>query len=117
MLLEPKLKIRMILLLSIILFSSCNTNDCNDEKACSFFKEQLSVVSQSVDKEETINVEKINTAILNLEAITNIKSTSDGNFLGRFDANKEDLKKWNDWFEKNKHRLIWDSEQAKIKLK
>jgi len=115
-LLKQKSKIRMLLLLSIVFFSSCSSSECNDEKACTFFTEQMNVIEASIKGDDSLNVESINTAILNLEEITNITSSSDGNYLGRFNPSKKDFKNWRDWYKSNKHRLYWDDKEKKVKL-
>jgi len=106
----------MKLLLILILFSSCNLSDCQDEKACSYYKEKIQIVTKSINKER-IDVGRVNNAIVFLEKITTINSTSDGNYLGRFNPTKADLKKWTEWYDDDKHLLFWDNIKKTVKVK
>ena len=106
----------MRLLLILLLFSSCKSTECQDEKACMLFKEQLALVEKGINK-EPIDVGKINNAIVFLEKITSINSTSDGNYIGRFKPSKKDYENWNNWYLNNKHLLLLDKKSKKVKVK
>jgi len=88
-----------------------------DDKACKIFCDNLAVIKESVEKKTTVNASKISEAISFLEQVTLIKSTSDGNFFGRFNPTKQDFNNWNQWFKKNKQMLYWDEKEQKVKLK
>lgn len=103
-------------ILILLIFSSCTLSKCHDEKACTFFEEQLSITKKAIEGEQ-VDVGQINNAILFFENITSISSESSGNYLGRFSPIKEDYKRWKSWYDKNKHQLYWDGKSEKVKLR
>nr|WP_294793142.1 hypothetical protein [uncultured Mucilaginibacter sp.] len=88
-----------------------------DDKACKMFSDHLAVIKESVEKKKPVNASKINEAISFLEQVTLIKSTSDGNYFGRFSPNEQDFNNWNQWFKKNKSMLYWEEKERKVKVK
>lgn len=75
--------------------------------------------SSSIEGENSYK--KFNNTINFLEGITGISSQREGTFVGLiyrdFAFLKIDLDKWKQWYNENKNRLRWDSENEKIILK
>jgi hypothetical protein len=85
-------------------------NNCQNEIAKKLFENKIKLLEDS-------STFKLDSLVYEFEEFTNIKSTSDGNYFGRFKVEERDLKEWKNWYELNKNKLCYDIKEDKIYLK
>ncbi len=77
-------------------------------QALKFFNEQINIIQKSVKKHANVTFKEVDAAIRILEKVTEISSTADGNYFGRFNPSQIDYDKWKVWLEKNIKNIRWD---------
>ncbi|MDB5157908.1 MAG: hypothetical protein JWR50_2615 [Mucilaginibacter sp.] len=104
-------------LLSLLLSLSFLLAGCRVQKASKLIEEKLYIIEQKVRHDSTLNFNEIEPAILFLEQTTGIRSESNGDYIGRYQPTLNDYKKWKNWFELNRDRLYWDSQEQKVRVR
>ncbi|MDO5981402.1 hypothetical protein [Flavivirga spongiicola] len=90
------------------------STDCQNEKAQRYFSKQIDIIKESVNnKDGRININEVARAIVYLERVTKINSTSDSNYFGRYSPTKEDYEEWEKWFKKNFRKMCWEDTTIK----
>jgi hypothetical protein len=51
-----------------------------------------------------------------MELNTKINSSTDGNYFGKTSFNKNDIKSWRIWYNRNKRELYWCKKDRKVKI-
>lgn len=111
---KGKIKIGIVLFFLAIVKLSAQSID---KKACKIFMENINEIERFYEDGDGYSVE-LKTASTFLERITKIKSTTKYTYQGIGDELSEsDVHNWKNWYDKNKHLLLWDSELKKVKLK
>ncbi len=101
----------IFILLTCFLISSC-VAQCDNRKAILAFEKDLKAIDSLINN-PNVNLKDLPVTIERLENVTNIQSSSDGNYFGKFHPTKEDLKKWSEWFNNNKSKLCWNNKEVK----
>lgn len=107
-------------LLIIFLFTgiSCNSkNFKQNNKAQKEYLLNIEIIEKFIVDKGTSNSEILDSAILFMETVTNIKSDFIPGYEITLVPNEKNLKDWKDWYKKNKKRLYWDENEQKVKVK
>ncbi len=107
------------LIIIILILMSCNNKISDQElelKIQIFFEKHLSVI-EKFHNEKDVDGNEIEEAREFLEEITKIESEAEYGFTGAYPPTELDLKKWKEWYSRNKDNLIWDEKNQNIKLK
>lgn len=109
---------KILIFTLLICFAFLNQSfifESNQHKAIRLFKKDLKYIEACASKKEK-KYEKLPAAIANIEKITSIRSEAGFSFFGRYLPTNRDIRRWNDWFEKNQKNLRWDSKKKKVYL-
>jgi len=104
-------KIIQIVILLIFHLQFCNAQICNLKKGQEEFTKRIIDIKHYIEKEKAIDV--IN-YVNELEKLTNIDSESDINYFGKMNPTKNDLIKWNEWYENKKEIVCWDDTNNRL---
>lgn len=112
------MKNRIILLITVFLCiinkSHCQNNlKYNIDSLFSYhFKVLDSIANNNFIDSTMICIESIKFMELN----TKINSSTDGNYFGKTSFNKNDIKSWRIWYNRNKRELYWCKKDRKVKI-
>ena len=122
-----KLKPRIVFLTSVILlvtlakctFAQDQDGSKKNAKAIEIFKSYLAITDTAsslklLAQNKSIEVSDIEEALTFLERVTQIPSTAEYTYAGRFKVPREDYEKWKAWFKQNKDKLKWNKEEQKV---
>lgn len=104
-------KIIPIIILLIFYSKNCNAQTCDVKKGQEEFTKKIIDIRDYIEKEKSIDVISY---INDLEKLTNIDSESDINFFGKMNPTKNDLIKWDKWYENKKEMICWDYKTNKL---
>jgi hypothetical protein len=84
-----------------------------DTIAIKYYAKNIKYIESYILYDSMINVPS---AIATLERITQIHSSSSGDYFGKNNPSTEDLTKWKTWFEINKDKLCWDNKKDELTI-
>jgi hypothetical protein len=105
------------------------SNSCNNQNAKFYFENRLNAMKiyiycmldnyNSIDSEnifllDSILMGSIMDGILNFQYLTGIHSESTHDFAGTYQPTKNDVLKWEEWYNLNKEFLCWDEKTGLI---
>ncbi len=103
------------------------SSTCKNELAIQYYKWRLnemklyilSVENEVLFREKigSVSIGSLIDGIINFESLTGIESESEHNFIGTYQPTKNDIFRWEKWFQQNKNFLCWDSEYNIIYLR
>ncbi|MGV0936411.1 hypothetical protein ACTS9U_11640 [Empedobacter falsenii] len=108
------IKIIQIIILLIFYSKVCNAQTCDVKKGQEEFIKKIIDIRDYLEKEKSIDIVSY---INDLEKLTNIESESDMNFFGKMNPTKNDLIKWNKWYENKKEIICWDYTNNRLFIK
>lgn len=125
----PRIKGSFVTIYNVFKSSRFDTlsSSCQNELAIQYYKGRLNAMKLyllSVENEDwflakigDLSIDGVIDGIENFEFLTGIESESEANFMGKYQPTRNDVFKWEEWFQQNKEFLCWDDEYNVIYLR
>ena len=106
----------LMIFISVLILQPKQGQVSDNAKAKKLYLKSLGIVKGSINNQAGLSMQDISDAIVFFEKITNLKSESNGNFLGRFEPTQNDYDRWAKWYKINKNKIYWNRSTKEILL-